>query len=134
MMSQTSRYALNVLGYLASRTDRMTRREEIAAATGLPADYLAKILNQLRKAGLVASRKGWGGGFQLQPGAEARTVGDVVRIMDGPAAAVQEDCVFGRPHCDPDHPCALHDRWAEFRDNYTGLLAETTVADLKGSI
>lgn len=132
MMSQTSRYALNVLGYLASRTDRLIRSEELAAATGLPPNYLAKVLNQLRKGGLVISQKGWGGGFQLQPGAGSRTVGEVVRIMEGPAAVEREDCVFGRPHCDPDHPCPLHDRWAEFRDNYTGLLADTTIADLAG--
>ncbi|MBK7702550.1 MAG: Rrf2 family transcriptional regulator [bacterium] len=44
----------------------------VAAATGIPVNYLSKILNQLRKAGLVESRKGWGGGFQLRrmPGSD----------------------------------------------------------------
>ena len=130
MMSQTSRYALHVLGYLAARPDQRIRGEQIAAATGVPANYLSKILNQLRKGGLVDSQKGWGGGFVLQPGAEKRPIVEVIEIIDGQGAGHRLDCAFGRPQCDDNNPCPMHDRWAELRAGYTSMLTETRVCDL----
>ena len=66
MFSQTSRYALRILGYLATNRDRWVLAREIAGETGIPANYLSKILSQLRKRGFVESLKGWGGGFRLK--------------------------------------------------------------------
>lgn len=130
MISRTARYALHVLGILVARPAERLRGEEIAAATGIPANYLAKILNQLRKAGLVESRKGWGGGFQLQAGAGQRPIRDVLVIFDGLDSVDRTDCAFGRAACDADHPCAMHDEWAGVRDGFTRMITATKVADL----
>ncbi|MGD9546200.1 MAG: Rrf2 family transcriptional regulator [Candidatus Krumholzibacteriia bacterium] len=130
MMSQTSRYAFHVLGFLASHGGRLIPGDELAAATGIPANYLVKILNQLRKGGLVESRKGWGGGFALKPGAEDRPILDVVEIIEGQGAGAKDDCAFGRPACDAGNPCPMHEGWAEIRDGYHALLASTLVRDL----
>jgi DNA-binding IscR family transcriptional regulator len=41
-----------------------------------------------------------------------------------------EGCVLGRERCSADDPCAAHDRWADLRDAYLKLLAETTLGDV----
>ena len=83
MISQTGRYALRILGHLADRTGQWIQGREIAAATGIPANYLAKILNQLRKRGLVSSQKGWGGGFLLRDQALGVPIAEVLELIDG---------------------------------------------------
>jgi len=65
MVSQTGRYALRILGYLADHRGQWIQGSQISSETGIPSNYLSKILNQLRKRRLVLSRKGWGGGFLL---------------------------------------------------------------------
>jgi Rrf2 family transcriptional regulator, iron-sulfur cluster assembly transcription factor len=132
MISRTARYAFHILGFLAARPTQRLRGEEIAAATGIPVNYLAKILNQLRKAGLVESQKGWGGGFQLHAGAEKRPIRDVLVVFDGLGSAERTDCALGRPACDAEHPCAMHDEWANVRDGFTRMIRTTRVADLAG--
>ncbi len=130
MISRTARYALHVLAILAARPADRLRGEEIASATGIPVNYLSKILNQLRKAGLVESRKGWGGGFQLQAEAGQRPIRDVLVVFDGLESADRHDCALGRTACDNEHPCAMHDEWAGVRDGFTRMITATKVADL----
>ncbi len=110
MVSQTTRYALQILGYLAGRRDRRVPGEEIAEATGIPPNYLSKILNQLRKSGLVDSQKGWGGGFTLREEALERPISDVMAVIEGSDATLRTDCLFGLPSCDCKNPCPLNTR------------------------
>jgi Rrf2 family iron-sulfur cluster assembly transcriptional regulator len=133
MVSQTARYALHILGFLAGRSGEMVSGDEIAATTGIPANYLSKILNQLRKAGMVESRKGWGGGFRLEPAAAARPIRDVLAAIDGVASTERSDCVFGLPECDPDHPCPLHGYWEQIRSTFDEMLSTNMVGDLAAS-
>lgn len=130
MVSQTGRYALHLLGALAARPGERLRGEELAALTGIPANYLSKILNQLRKVGLVESRKGWGGGFSVPDAALDRPIGDVLEAIEGSGAMVRNDCLFGLPRCDASSPCALHHHWAGIREGFVAMLAHTTIRDL----
>lgn len=134
MVSQTARYALHILGFLAGRQGEMVSGEEIAATTGIPANYLSKILNQLRKAGMVESRKGWGGGFRLEEAAAARPIRDVLAAIDGVASTERSDCVFGLPACDPDHPCPLHGYWEQIRSTFDEMLSHNKVGDLTSAV
>lgn len=130
MLSLTARYALNILGYLAREGDRRVRSEEVARATGIPGNYLSKILNQLRKQGIVDSEKGWGGGFRLRPRARRRPIREILTIFDGIDATRREECLFGMAKCDGDAPCPLHPYWERIREVHVQMLKETTVADL----
>jgi Rrf2 family protein len=130
MVSRTATYALHVLGALAGRPAERLRGEELARETGIPRNYLSKVLNQLRKQGLVDAEKGWGGGFRLAPGALARPIRDVVAVIDGPTGAAPHGCLFGLPRCDAADPCPLHDRWERIREGFDRMLGEVTVADL----
>jgi Rrf2 family protein len=130
MLSQTSRYALHLLGYLAARPEEQVRGEDIATATGVPATYIPKILNQLRKAGLVDARRGWHGGFRLRQSAFDRPIRDVLVALDGVDAVERDGCAFGLPTCDATNPCPLHDQWEEVRRRFLEMISETRIGDL----
>lgn len=132
MLSQTSRYALHLLGYLATRPGEQVRGEDAAAATGVPATYIPKILNQLRKAGLVDTKRGWHGGFRLRESAFDRPIRDVLAALDGVDSVERSDCAFGLPQCDESNPCPLHDQWEEVRSRYLEMISETRIRDLAG--
>ena len=130
MVSQTARYALNILGFLVRSGAARSRSGDIAKATGIPANYLSKILNQLRKQGIVEGEKGWGGGFRIRPESLKRPIGEIVAIFEGTDSTMRKDCVFGLPECSSDSPCPRHPYWEGIRKLYREMLSETTVADL----
>lgn len=131
MISQTTRYALHILGYLSRGDAELVPGEAIAREIGVPANYLSKILNQLRKSGIVEARKGWGGGFRLLPDAHARPLLDVVRVFEGEQPSGMPSCIFGLPECSDGSPCPLHAQWSHLRDAFSLMLRTTTIGDLK---
>lgn len=128
MISQTGRYALRILGHLADHPGEMLRGNEIAQATGIPANYLVKLLNQLRKRGFVESQKGWGGGFALRPEALGVRIAEVIELFEGPPD--RTGCVFELRECDEHHPCPLHGHWETVRSSYLAMLHAIRVNDL----
>jgi len=131
MVSQTTRYALLILGYLVSREDRLCPGEQIARDTQIPANYLSKILNQLRKSGLVEAQKGWGGGFRVRGEARDRPILDIVAIFEGNQPTGVPSCVFGLPQCDDKNPCPLHPYWSQIKAQFGEMLMTTTVGQLR---
>lgn len=84
-------YALQALVEIAAATksEVLISAEEISLKRQIPAKFLEGILTTLRKAGVVNSYRGPAGGFELARSAEDISVADVIRIMDGPLAAVR---------------------------------------------
>jgi len=83
-------YGVFDLGYHGG--ERPVRVQEIGARQGIPARYLEQIFQKLRRAGLVASKRGPGGGYLLARSAESITLADVIEAVQGsvlrePAAA-----------------------------------------------
>ena len=110
MLSSTSDYALRAILVLAQASDgRPLRADQIARATGSPANYLAKTLNALAKTGLVTSTRGPFGGFVLAVPATELTLARVIDCFDEPRP--QTRCLLGSAPCDPRRPCAAHHRW-----------------------
>lgn len=132
VINQTSRYALRILGFLAKHPQQRIPGSEIAHATGIPANYLSKILGQLRKRGLVSAEKGWGGGFVLREDARALHIAEILKIFEGEEGFQRDECVFGLPECDPEHPCPLHDHWERVKTGFHEMVSKTTVGDLAG--
>jgi len=106
-LTQKGKYALKALAYLArtGALDATTARlgREIAEAEGLPAKFLEAILADLRKQGVLVSRKGRGGGYWLTKPADAIFLGAVLRVFEGPLAPIP--CVSKRYYapCDDCH-------------------------------
>jgi len=131
VVSRTSRYALRVLGYLVARPGQRVSGEAISAATGIPSNYLSKVLAQLRKQGVVDAEKGWGGGFVVRDDALDRPIRDILRIFDGEDADPdRRGCVFGLPRCDASNPCPLHAYWERIGETLTAMIDRTRVRDL----
>ena len=112
MLSQTSDYALRAVLVLAREFDkRALRADEIAAATGAPANYLSKTLNALTKAGVLKSARGPQGGFSLAVPPESLSIARVVDCFE--SRKPQTRCILGGGPCDPANPCSAHHRWSE---------------------
>lgn len=87
MISQKARYALRALTALAQAESGSSMMiSEIAAQQCIPKKFLEQILLDLKRAGLVASRRGKQGGYLLLKPANAITYGEVLRLIDGPLA------------------------------------------------
>ena len=129
MLSSTSDYALRAILVLAqAEPGRLVRADEIARATGSPANYLAKTLNALAKFGIVTSARGPLGGFSLAIAADELTLARIVDCFD--EVRPTSRCLLGTRSCDPRHPCRAHDRWTAVQQARRAALADTTVADL----
>ena len=129
MISSTSDYALRAVLVLAQAEPGCPMRaDEIAHATGSPANYLAKTLNALAKVGIVSSARGPRGGFSLAVAADELTLAHIVDCFDEARPASR--CLLGNRPCDARHPCRAHDRWTEVQAARRAPLADTTVADL----
>lgn len=102
----------------------------MADATGVPASYLSKVPNQLRKVGLVEAKRGWHGGFKLRDEALDRPIRDVLAALDGIASIEGSGCAFGLPRCDEEHPCPLHPQWEEVRRRFQEMISEIRIRDL----
>lgn len=101
----------------------------LAASTGLPANYLSKILLRLRTAGIVEASRGSHGGYRMLRDAEEVTLLEVVELLDG----IQDytECLLcpGQA-CSAEDACAAHREWAHLREGYVGFLAGTSIGAL----
>jgi Rrf2 family protein len=86
MLSQKAKYALRALIVLASPPRTATSAARLAEEARVPAKFLEHILAELRRAGLVESRRGRAGGYRLAQPPERITFGAVIRLIDGPIA------------------------------------------------
>jgi Rrf2 family iron-sulfur cluster assembly transcriptional regulator len=129
MVTRTGRYALRVLGFLAEHEEERIQSREIARRTGIPPNYLSKILHQLSRRGWVSGRKGWGGGFRLEGRARRVPIRKVLELVEG--RREPGGCVFGLGDCDPRDPCPLHSHWERIRGAYEEMLRSVTIADLR---
>jgi Rrf2 family protein len=102
--------------------------KNIAEQEEIPAHFLAKILQQLARKGLLRSSKGPTGGFALRvPASEVRLL-DIVEALDGLTAYQQ--CASGLAECSDDMPCSMHDSWISLRSRIMDYLGRNTIADL----
>jgi Rrf2 family cysteine metabolism transcriptional repressor len=103
---------------------------DISKAQDIPQRFLEQILLQLKRAGLLRSRKGPEGGYYLAKPPGEINVAEVIRAMDGPLAPI--DCVSVTAYevCPHERTCSLKGLWKEVRDVIAEILERTTFADL----
>ncbi|WP_462185778.1 MULTISPECIES: RrF2 family transcriptional regulator [unclassified Frankia] len=127
-ISARADYALRALLTLAASNGRLVKGEALAAAQDLPLRFLENILTDLRRAGLVQSRRGADGGYQLSLPPDRITIATVIRATDGPLASVR-----GRRPEDTNYDGAaknLQDVWIAVRVNLRRVLEAVTLADV----
>src|SRR5579875_2377227 len=104
---------------------------EVARHEALPATYLEQLVGKLRKAGLVTSHHGAHGGYELSRPPMDITVGEVMRILEGPispmiCATEGESAVL----CERQYICGANLVWERVRDSVAQALDSLTLADL----
>ena len=128
-ISAKSDYALRALCVLATAEDgAAVKADVIAAAQAIPRTFLDGILLELRRAGIVDSRRGPDGGHRLARPAYAITVADVVRVMDGPLALVHGHRPEGLAYAQP--AARLQDVWVAVRAGLRAVLERSTIEQI----
>lgn len=113
--------ALDASLFLALEPEGSSRPvREIADALGVPATYLAKVLQSLTRTHLLRSVRGPGGGVQLARPAREIRLWDILSAID--TLDGFECCMLGLRHCNDLHPCPLHTVWAPTRDRILHML------------
>jgi Rrf2 family protein len=128
VLSHTAEYALRAVLFLADRGDRPASVDEIAAAVGVPRNYLSKTLHRLAQEGVLASTRGKGGGFRLAVEPGRLKLLEVVQPFD-PITA-ERRCLLGRAQCSDRNPCPAHHQWRAVSEQVSEFFRERTVSDL----
>ncbi len=140
MFSTKAEYGIRVMVELARQAgEQPIPLAEIAERGGLPLAYLEHLVARLRKADLVASRRGSRGGYMLARPAAEITMAEVVEALEGSIAPIE--CISeaadgsivcaresGRAGTEPPGPTKL--LWTKVRFSIVSALRETTLADL----
>lgn len=131
-LSQTAEYALRVMTVLAQHPPgTLLLARDLTLESGIPGQYLAKILRRLVLAGLLESRKGRGGGFVLARPAAEVTFRDVLAAVD--AFPREDRCAFGWGQCDPSQACPLHAAWTGMSAHFQRWARTSTLASVRAT-
>jgi Rrf2 family protein len=135
MLTAKAKYGLKAMAHLAALpAGKPALIADIAAEEGIPKKFLDAILNELRQAGYLFSKPGRGGGYMLAVPAEKIIVGDIIRKLDGPLAAVP--CVsrnfYARcQDCKSEADCRVRHLMLEAREALAQVLDARTLADMQ---
>jgi Rrf2 family protein len=106
----------------------LANAEQIAQAQDIPLNFLENILRDLRRAGIVESRRGQAGGYALARPAEEISVADVIRAVEGPLANVRGQAPESLAY--PGAAEKLREVWVALRANIRAVLEGVTLADV----
>ena len=130
-ISKKAEYALRALVTMA-RQKKSWRIEELSARENIPVKYLEQILLALRHAGILTSKRGVGGGYALLQPASKISVGEIIRILDGPLAPVP--CAVAgtseRCTCPDPRNCPVRIVMTEVTRDLTAALDERTIEEM----
>ncbi len=128
-LTRAADYAVRVMVHMAGMPAGSTvRLRTLALAVSVPESFLAKVLQTLVRAGLVISRRGPDGGFELVPSSMQASILDVVEAIDGP---VQLNACLGEEGCcERKDWCPVQSVWAEAQIAMLSALSRDTVGEL----
>jgi Rrf2 family transcriptional regulator, cysteine metabolism repressor len=138
MFSTKAEYGIRVMAHLARRNGaEPISLGLIADAEGLPLAYLEHLVQRLRKAELLESRRGAHGGYSLSRPAEEITMAEIVEALEGEIAPIE--CITASPDgslvCvregEPGHdPCPTKLLWTRVQGSIVRTLNDITLAEL----
>jgi Rrf2 family transcriptional regulator, nitric oxide-sensitive transcriptional repressor len=128
VLSRTVEYALRATLYVARHKPRVMRLREIARAVHAPPRYLAKILGQLARDGILASSRGRDGGFCIAPARENASLAEIVAVFE---ASEPRRCLLGHGLCGQVPSCPVHEKWNPIARSTAEFFADTTLNQLQ---
>jgi len=128
-LTRAADYGVRVMIHLAGApTDERISLPELAAAADAPESFLSKVLQALSHAGLISSRRGQSGGFQISPRGRDASMLEVIEAIDGPICL--NVCLVSGKSCHRKAHCAAHPVWAQAQTAMMEVLSTALVADL----
>ena len=129
MFSKTCEYAIRAVILIAQKTADGSRIgiKEVSAGIDSPEHFIAKILQELSRKGIIQSQKGPTGGFYLDAQSRKYTLADVVHVIDGDQ--IFTGCGLGLKQCSETKPCPLHYEFKKIRDAISKLLRTTHLGE-----
>lgn len=135
MLSKKTKYGLKAMAYLARNIDRQPILiSEISQEERIPQKFLEGILLDLKNNGLLASKKGKGGGYYLSRPANDITIASIIRVLDGPIALLPCVSLNYYKKCDDcrdEVTCTLNRVMVKVRDKTLKVLESQSLQDLK---
>src|ERR1700677_1615651 len=134
MLSKRAKYGIRALLYLADHQgEGPIQIRDISEKLEIPRKFLEAILLDLRNEGILQSRKGKEGGYLMERSPDTITLGRVIRLVDGPLAAVPCVSQTAYARCDdcPDEKqCVIRWIMKDVRDSTAKILDQTTLDQL----
>ncbi len=132
-LSLRGEYALRALVVLGlNYGEAVVRIQTISEQQNVPKRFLEQILNDLKSAGIVESKRGISGGYRLSKAPDKISLALVIRHIEGPLAPVR--CVsekfYARCSCPDESKCGIRSVMKEVRDAIVAILEGVTVAEL----
>jgi Rrf2 family protein len=129
MFSKACEYGIRAMMYIAQKSRENSRigLKEIAKGIDSPEPFMAKILQELSRQGLLQSIKGPNGGFYLNAKGLKVTLAEIVSALDGDQ--LFNGCGLGLKACNENSPCPIHDEFKIIRNKLKSLLETTRVGE-----
>lgn len=131
LITKKDQYALRAIFELARRRGTgPIKISDIAQAQNIPARFLEVILGQLKGSGLVKSKRGFYGGYELMPPPEDITVGHIMRFMQRNRESTECFALIPENSCPFTGNCSFFPMWSKVKDSIFKVYDETTIQDL----
>lgn len=129
MLSQVSKDTIRLALHLAAQpSNKYIRIRDIADEIGVSYYNLAKVAQNLARAGVLGSYSGPNGGFRLKRNPHNICLMELIEADEGSHSI--DGCVLGFRDCDEDNPCPLHNHWKTVREEIKKVFSERTLAEL----
>jgi Rrf2 family protein len=133
MLSKKCKYAIHALVHMARTPEEKFLIKDISESCNIPKKFLEAILLDLKRAGILGSKQGKGGGYSLRREPSEVNLAEVVRLFDGAIAAVPcathkfyEPCA----ECVDEEICSVRDAFLQVRNATVEMLKTNTLEDL----
>ena len=130
MLSKKCKYAIHALVHMAKDPEEKFLIKDISEACNIPKKFLEAILLDLKRAGILGSKQGKGGGYFLRRKTSDVNLAEVVRLFDGAIAAVPcatfkfyESC----QECEDEETCSVRDAFLQIRNATVEMLKADTL-------
>jgi Rrf2 family iron-sulfur cluster assembly transcriptional regulator len=126
MISISTKHVIRALTHLAKLDQSAyVGVEELAEAAEVPQPYLAKLLKQLAKRGILDSKRGLNGGIRFADDVRSISFYQICEALEDPV--IRETCLLSKKTCGGKEPCAMHNAFAKARKEFFRFLAKQKI-------
>lgn len=128
LITRDTDYAVRALCYMAQKPGKVVSAKELCEQFSLPKPYLRRILQSLARSGILQSRRGQGGGFELKHDPTQVRLADLMEVFQGAFDFTR--CTFRASVCSHQGSCPLRQKVKQIEKNALAELRATTIASL----